>query len=360
MNTPYDDLVRFFGAALYRETPEWSSPNRNVYEDETVVLRRFDTDRVGDPILIIPPQAAHHSSIADYAPNQSLVRTCLETTPNPVYAIEWKTSTYKRREEAIDDLVKQLMMCVRKSGSGKPVILAGLCQGGWLATIYAALFPYDVRALMLAASPIDFTAGGGKIQDIVDTVPFWYYKYMVGCSGGNMSGDLMLMGWKIMNPYDRFIGDYLNLWINVRDDSYLERTKRFSRWYEYTQDISGKWYLEAVKELFMDNKLIKGTLEVLGECVDLKNVCCPLALLAGERDDITLIPQVHNLEYFASTPKQHIFKTIIPKAGHISVFMGKRALQYEWPEALEFIRKATSPEVGISAPGSLGYVESAA
>ncbi len=340
MLRPYEDVVRFFGTALHRAKPEWASPNTILFEDEAVVLRRFDADRTGEPILIVPPQAGHHSCIADYAPGHSLVQTCLKETANPVYVVEWKSSTFKRKEEAIDDLVKQLVLCVKMTGA--PVILTGLCQGGWLSAIYAALFPKDVSALILAAAPIDFTAGGGKLQDIVNTLPFSVYQSMVGCGGGNMSGDLMLTGWKLLNSYDRYVGDYLNLWINVQDDSYLDRAKRFSNWYEYTQDISGKWYLEAVKELFMENRLVKGELKVLGRKVDLKSISCPLALLAGERDDITLVPQVHNLALHAATPEEKVFRAVIPAAGHISVFMGTRALQHEWPETMKFIREMLS------------------
>jgi len=336
MATPYDDLVKFCETALYKGKPEWSTPNRVIYEDDAVALRRFDEGRAGDPILIVPPQAGHHSCIADYSPDHSLVRTCLKETTGPVFAIEWKSSTPKRKDETIDDLVKQMVMCVKMAGA--PVTLAGLCQGGWLSAIYAAVFPRDVRSLILAASPIDFTAGGGKIQDLVHALPLGYYQYLVGCGGGNMSGDLMLMGWKFMNAYDRYVGDYLNLWVNVRNDAYHERTQRFMGWYDYAQDIPGGWYLQVVKDLFKDNKLIKGEFEVFGKPVDLGSITCPLVLLAGERDDITLTPQVYNAEHYASTPKEHIFKAIIPRAGHISVFMGQRALQHEWPEALAFLR----------------------
>lgn len=348
MATPYEDLVKFFGTALYHRKPEWSTPNRSVYEDDAVVLRRFDDNRPGDPLLIVPPQAGHHSCIADYAPDHSLVRTCLRETTGPVYAIEWKSSTPKRKDETIDDLVRQMMMCMKMIGS--PATVAGLCQGGWLSAIYAAVFPADVRALILAASPIDFTAGGGKIQDIVHTLPLWYYQYMVGCGGGTMSGDLMLMGWKFMNAYDRYVGDYLNLWINVRSDSYHQRTRRFMGWYDYTQDLPGAWYLQVVKDLFKDNKLIKGELEVFGKPVDLARITCPLALLAGQRDDITLIPQVYNMERYASTPEEHLFKATVPKAGHISVFMGQRALEHEWPEALAFLRTCLPDGRGKKAP----------
>jgi len=335
MIMPYLDLARFFNTVTYRSKPEWMSANQVVYEDTAVILRRFDKDRLGESILIVPPQAGHHSSIADYGPGCSLVQACLENTDKPVYAIEWKPSTPARSNESIDDLVKQLMVCVKKI-RGR-VVLAGLCQGGWLSTIYAALFEDEVAALVLAAAPIDFTAGGGKLQDLVQQLPMEYYRGLVLCGMGNMSGDLMLMGWKLMNPYDRFVGDLVNLWVNVRDERYLERTRKFQEWYEHTQDISGRWYLEAVEALFKENRLIKGRLKVLGEYVDLSRITCPLALLAGERDDITLPPQVHNLALYASTPKEQVFRAVIPQAGHISVFMGRRALQHEWPQALHFI-----------------------
>jgi hypothetical protein len=44
------------------------------------------------------------------------------------------------------------------------------------------------------------------------------------------------------------------------------------------------------------------------------------------------------MEHYASTPRDHIFKAVIPAAGHISVFMGRRALRHEWPEALRFVQ----------------------
>ncbi|MGC9325891.1 MAG: alpha/beta fold hydrolase, partial [Desulfomonilia bacterium] len=277
------DLARFIHTASYRTTPQWFSPNAVIYEDRAVILRRFDDCRSGVPLLIVPPQAGHHSSIADYGQDQSLVQTCLRQTESPVYAIEWKPSTPSRRDESIDDLVRQLRICIFEVG--KPIVLIGLCQGGWLCAIYAALYPPDVQALVLAGAPIDFTAGGGKIQEIVQRMPINFYRSLVALGGGTVPGEYMLMGWKVMNSYERFFSDYVNLWVNVRDAAYVDRAKKFQTWYEYTQNISGKWYLQAVKKLFMRNQLVKGELDVLGKNVNLQAITCPIAMLAGEKDD---------------------------------------------------------------------------
>ena len=113
---------------------------------------------------------------------------------------------------------------------------------------------------------------------------------------------------------------------------------RMEKWIFDSPDQAGETYRQFIKDMYQQNKLIKGELTVLGKPVNLGNISCPLVLLAGQRDDITLIPQVHNTEDYVSTPKENIFKAIIPRAGHISVFMGQRALQHEWPDALEFLR----------------------
>ncbi|MDT8272779.1 MAG: alpha/beta fold hydrolase [Desulfomonilia bacterium] len=333
------DIARFINTATYRRTPEWFSSNTILYEDKAIVLRKFDTGRTGVPLLIVPPQAGHHSSIADYDQDQSLVQTCLERSESPVYAIEWKPSTPSRRDESIDDLVRQLKICVNEVG--RPVFLVGLCQGGWLCAIYTALYPKDVLALTLAAAPIDFTAGGGKVQEVVQKMPFNFYRTLVALGGGTIPGEYMLMGWKILNSYERFCSDYLNLWINVRDEGFVNRVKKFQTWYEYTQNISGKWYLQAVRKLFMRNQLIKGELMVLGKPVDLGVIDCPVAMLAGEKDDITLVPQLFNLRDHISTADEDMFQVVIPQAGHISVFMGRNSLKHSWPEALSFTLSRT-------------------
>ena len=43
--------------------------------------------------------------------------------------------------------------------AGGSVNLIGDCQGGWLATIYAALRPGRINTLTIAGAPIDFHCG---------------------------------------------------------------------------------------------------------------------------------------------------------------------------------------------------------
>jgi poly(3-hydroxyalkanoate) synthetase len=86
-----------------------------------------------------------------------------------------------------------------------------------------------------------------------------------------------------------------------------------------------------VEHLFRDNKLIKGTLEVGGKVVNMRNITCPVFLLAGKRDHITPPPQVFEMEKYIGTPPQQIEKYLV-QAGHIGLFMGREILRDTWSE----------------------------
>jgi len=214
------------------------------------------------------------------------------------------------------------------------VDLIGLCQGGWQSAIYAALYPEKVNSLTLAAAPIDFKAGCGKIQCYAEMYPMSFYESMVLSGGGTMPGDYLKLGFKMLNPLDRFFLDYSDLYRHMSDSEYLEKSRKFRNWYEYTQNLPGKMYLQIVKELFKDNGLVKGTLRIMGTRVDLRAIKCPLFLIAGEKDDITLPEQLFNIEKYVRSKK--IIKLVAP-GGHIGVFMGRKTLEDYWPRVFHEI-----------------------
>lgn len=323
---------------LTRPIPEqkWWTKNEMLYEDEHVILRFFPGGKGGNCILIVPPQAGHHSRIADY-PKQSLVKKAIDASIGPVFAVEWKNATYEIMDHTIDDYILSLKKCIKtifrkKAQADCKVVLIGLCQGGWLSCIYAALFPNDLSALILAGAPIDFHAGeradGFGIREWVKMMPYWFYWSMVTSGGGIMKGQNILNGFKVMNCYDRFVGDYIKLWRDLNDKKAIERFRTFRDWYEWTQDLPGAFYLQIVSELFMKNMLIKGELVILGKIVNLKDIACPSILIAGNKDDITPPEQLFNFVNYVHCDT-YLF---VAESGHIGLFMGKETLEKVWGE----------------------------
>jgi poly(3-hydroxybutyrate) depolymerase len=70
--------------------------------------------------------------------------------------------------------------------------------------------------------------------------------------------------------------------------------------------------------------------------VNLKNIECPVYLLAGEADDIATKEQVFDAERYLGTPKDKIVRQLVP-GGHVGLFMGSRNLKEIWPGIAHWI-----------------------
>src|SRR6185312_13238295 len=77
--------------------------------------------------------------------------------------------TSETRYFTIDNYLADLNVAVDELGT--PVDLIGLCQGGWLALVYAARFPKKVRRLVLVGAPIDIAAAESPLSRFVADVP---------------------------------------------------------------------------------------------------------------------------------------------------------------------------------------------
>ncbi len=118
-------------------------------------------------------------------------------------------------------------------------------------------------------------------------MPYNFFKGVVIMGGGIYRGEFQLLAFKLMNPYERFFLDYYNLYCNVEDADFLERHHRFRNWYECVRVLPEKWYLRVVDQLFVKNNLVKGKMKLFNKKVDLKNIDCPVLMIAGSKDDIT-------------------------------------------------------------------------
>jgi poly(3-hydroxybutyrate) depolymerase len=310
--------------------PTWATANRVVRELDTMRVRDFSArSRVGRgaPVLVAAPYAGHSATIADFAKGQSLVETLRAAGLDRVLVTDWRSATDSMRNYDIDKYLAELNVVVDDLGA--PAHLVGLCQGGWLCAMYAARWPRKVQSLVLVGSPIDTDAGRGTIHRIAHGLPIEFFQELVRLGNGRMLGRFMLAGWKSMHPEQQYL-EYLDLYRHIEDRNYIERTEQFEQWYENPVDLPGRFYLQAIEELFKENRLAKGMFVALGRKVDLRDVRVPLYLLAGESDDITPRDEVFRAECLVGTPKDDIAKSLAP-GGHIGLFMSKRTLADVWP-----------------------------
>jgi poly(3-hydroxybutyrate) depolymerase len=334
--TPIDvanDMLIWTRAISEQEPPSWATPNRVIRQWPIARLRDFSEVGAPEdivPTLILPPQAGHDSCIVDYAPGQSQVLTALEAGCRRVYSMDWVGATEATKDAGVEDYLLAIRSAIDEIGGHANVV--GDCQGGWLATIYTAVHPDTVHTLTIAGAPIDFHAGEPLIHDWLRTVSpldsIDFYRTIVNANDGILPGEVLLNGFKIMQP-EAEVDRQLSLLVHVNDPAHVERYQRFENWFQHTQPIPGAFYLWIVEHLFMRNELLHDQLVVEGRKVDLHQIHCPLYLLAGAKDHITPPPQVFALAEFAATPAEEVTK-LTTNGGHLGIFMGHEALRSCW------------------------------
>jgi poly(3-hydroxyalkanoate) synthetase len=296
--------------------PKWATANKELFSIRTFTLRDFSVKAAKGsvPTLIIPPYAGHTSVIADFEKKQSLVEALLNLGVTNVKLTEWHSATDDMKDFDIDNYLSDINVAVDDLGGR--VNLVGLCQGGWMISLYAARFPEKVTTLVLAGAPIDTQAGNGAIKKYVHKLPFSFYEGLVATGNGVLKGSLMLEGFKNMHPEKQYVDKYVELYDHIDDPRYIKRTENFDSWYENPINLPGRWYLQVVKELFTKNEFAKGEFIGLGKKLNPKDIKCPLYLLAGDK-----------------------IEKVLAKGGHIGLFMGATALTKNWPAIAEWILK---------------------
>ncbi len=326
--------------------PKLATPNRVRLGLRTMALRDYGQDE-GMPTLVDAPHAGHTAMIADYHEGQSLIETLLANGIHHVALTDWKSATPDMKDLEIDNYLAEIVVAIDDLGGR--VNLVGLCQGGWIATMVAARFPDKVNSLVLAGAPIDTDAGDGPIKRMVHDSPLSFYEGLVALGGGLMKGKFMLQGWKNLHPGQHYIQDHIDLYEHIDDPAYLRKEETFQSWYENPIDLPGRWYLQVIAQLFKENRLAKGRFVGLGRQLHLKNIACPVYLLAGESDGITTREQVFDAEKYLGTPKDKIKKQLVP-GGHIGLFMSAHTLRDAWPGIARWI---VDRSPGRSMPGAV-------
>jgi len=326
-----------FTAAAQTSPPEpgWTTPNEVALELTAVRLRDFSTAREGTATLVCAPFALHGASIVDFAPDHSLVRALQRAGIGRLFVTDWRSATPEMRFWSIDDYLATLNVLVDRLGS--PVDLIGLCQGGWMALIYAARFPMKVRKLVLAGAPIDIAAGESKLSDRAINTPSYIFRELLQLGEGRVLGQRLLQCWTPELDRNEI---YRLLASSHAIDSVAFRglEARFKGWYAWTVDLPGTYYLQVVEQLFKENRLARGRFVALGCLIDLTLFQSSLFLLAAEHDDVVAPAQIFATEQLIDKTHSRVQKAIAP-CDHLGLFMGKTTLVSVWPAIARWLQK---------------------
>ncbi len=329
----------------------WTTANTIALELGSMQLRNFSTGHDGPATLICAPYALHGATIADFAPGHSVVETLMQNGSSRVYVTDWRSATPETRYFTIDNYLADLNVAVDEIGP--PVDLIGLCQGGWLALVYAARFPQKVRRLVLVGAPVDISAAASPLSHFAADVPLRMFHELVRHGEGIVHGQQMLGLWGVSHGPDeadvtlQFSGD-------IDPARRAELGERFRRWHAETVDLPGSFFLQVVNWLFKQNLIAEGRFVALGQSIDLSKLSVPICLLAGSRDEVVSVDQLFAVARLVGTAPEHLVK-MTEACGHLSLFLGTEVLGHAWPGIARWlVRDLNEPPIDaerVDAPG---------
>jgi polyhydroxyalkanoate synthase len=206
----------------------------------------------------------------------------------------------------------------------------GICMGGTFSVIYSALHPEKIKNLITTVTPTNFDIDTGLLNLWMKKAPA---DQMVQ-TFGNIPGDMLNLGFLLLNPARLMIDKYVGFIENVADKKFVENFLRMEKWIFDSPDIPGETFREFIKYCYQQNLLIQNKLVVGGRRVDLKKVSMPLLNIYGKFDH--LVPP-EACELLTAQVGSKDTEDICLKTGHIGIYVSSRCQQEFAPKIARWL-----------------------
>jgi poly(3-hydroxyalkanoate) synthetase len=248
---------------------------------------------------------------------------------------DWRSASAEMRFLGIDEYLADLDVLVDRVGG--LVDLIGLCQGGWLSLVYAALFPAKVRKLVMAGAPVDIAARQSRLSAMAEATPLIMFQSLVNLGDGRVIGRNIEKFWG--NDTDaNGIRESLQTVQPIGSTEFTQLEAVFKNWNSWTIDLPGTYYLEVIEKLYRRNELASGSLVALGQKIDLSRLRLPIYLLAGSADEVVAPEQLLAAGRLVGTQPEYVRHEIAP-CNHLGLFMGRRTLEEYWSKIVHWMRE---------------------
>lgn len=312
-----------------------TTPKDLVWQNDLVKLYHYKREtpaKVKIPVLVSFAMMNRHD-VLDLQPDRSLMKKLLDEGLD-IYIMDWgypkRQHKYLTMEDYIIEFMGGAVDYIRKSTKNDKIHKMGICQGGTFSTIYAALFPEKLKSLTVYVTPYDFSDQGSCM------LYKWTKDIDVDAMVDNLGiipADMLGAGFSSLKP-SMDVSKYFGVMDMLGDKEKLLNFLRMEKWKADCPDLAGEMFRKYIKDLWRDNKLIKGELEIGGRKVDLKNVTMPFLNVYATEDNI--IPNNSTIpvnDLIGSKDKElYAFP-----GGHIGVFVGAKSQKELAPKVAKWV-----------------------
>lgn len=284
------------------------------------------------PVVVVDPRAGHGPGIGGFKFDSEVGMAV--HAGHPVYFV-----TFRPEPEEGQTLVTVMhaearfleeVMARHPQSLAKPVVI-GNCQAGWAMLALNALRPELFGPLMIMGAPVSYWAGSATLNPMryagASLGGSWLASLTSDLGADRFDGVHLVENFEKLNPANTWWNKYYNLWSSV--DSEAERFLEFERWWGGFFRMTGSEIEAIVENLFVGNRLARGTMLVGERPIDLRNITAPIVVFASWGDNITPPPQALNWiidtwgdERAIAAAGRTIVYVLHESVGHLGIFVG--------------------------------------
>jgi polyhydroxyalkanoate synthase len=298
-----------------------TTPKTKVYEQGKLAVYRYDRATpatVKTPLLIVYA-LVNRFEMMDLQPDRSLIRKLLDLGLD-IYVIDWGYADRSDAALTMNDYVNGYILdsvrFVARQHGLKAINILGVCQGGAFSLMFSALHPERVRNLITMVTPVDFDVTDGLLNVWAKRLDF----DRVTDAYGAVSGEFLNVGFLMLKPFQK-LDKYMNF-LSLDSADKMTNFLRMEKWVFDSPNQAGECYRQYMKELYQQNRLIKGTLVLGGKPVLLSNIKAPLLNIYAAQDHIVPPSSTKPLNDLVGSTDKQLYEF---PGGHIGVFTGSRS-----------------------------------
>jgi len=310
-----------------------------VYQEDKMVLYRFEPRvKKTNPVpLLIVYALVNRPYMADLQDGRSMIQGLLNAGLD-VYLIDWgypdSADRYLTLDDYINGYIDRCVDLICKKHKLKKINILGICQGGTFSLCYTSLHPEKVKNLITTVTPVDFHTKDDLLSKMVRNVDI----DLLVDTLGNIPGELLNMIYLSLKPF-RLVGQkYMDL-VNLLDDK--EQAKNFMRmekWIFDSPDQAGEAFREFTRQFYQDNGLVKGTVKIGNQIVDLGNITVPVLNIYATSDH--LVPPDSSKALQGCVGSKDYTELEFP-GGHIGIYVSNKAQKMIPPTVGKWLDKRT-------------------
>ncbi len=313
------------------ELEDGISPKDAVYKEDKMVLYHYKPRaKKQNPVpLLIVYALVNRPYMADLQEGRSMIQGLLDAGVD-VYLIDWgypdAGDSYLTLEDYINGYINNCVDVIRKEHGIDKINILGICQGGTFSLCYTALHQEKIKNIITTVTPVDFHTKNDLLSKMVRHVDI----DLLVDTEGNIPGDDMNSAYLSMKPFQLMGQKYMDL-VNILDDTdKLRNFMRMEKWIFDSPDQVGETIRQFTKQFYQENGLVKGTVKIGDETVDLENITVPVLNIFAAADH--LVPPDSSKALGGCISSKDYTELEFP-GGHIGIYVSGKA-QHMIPPAV--------------------------